>query len=664
MNKLKRNSVSEDKMGAVKIYGHGVVNYALFNQLPTPVYCCDVNGKLTFYNTAAIKLWGTQPDENATWCGSFKLFNEDGEPISWAQHPMAKCVNAAVAIDGEEIILLCPNGDTKHVKVYPSPIFDDFGNVTGAISTLIEVTDQKKGDAKQAMLASIIASSDDAIISKTLKGIITSWNAGAKKIFGYTEAEVVGKHIEILIPLDRRAEEKEILAQLRKGNRIKHFETVRLTKEGKAIQISLTVSPIKDQKGKIIGASKIARDITQQKQIEEALIYHLGQLEILNAAGRVISEKLSVSEILQRLTDAITKITAADFGICYYNSFSNCGDGELIFAQSANASSDLMALTKADNAFFNPKHIHENIIRLADITQQSNYEPLAVNVASYLAVPIISKTENALGGLFFGQSKADMFTVAHEAIAANIASQAAAALDNAKLFEEVKSLSLKKDQFIARASHEIKTPLTSIQGYLQILEKEEREGRNKLFLDKALNQLGKLNTLVAALFDLSKITAGKLILDLQQLDLAQLLSDIIENYKVATDQTHHFVLKQNEGLKKVTADKQRIEQVIHNLLNNAIKYSPNANEIIVSIEKTNKEVMVHIQDYGMGISAAQQEQIFAQFYRAEGVSANISGLGVGLHISKEIIDCHNGRIWVESELGKGARFSFALPTTN
>jgi len=125
-----------------------------------------------------------------------------------------------------------------------------------------------------------------------------------------------------------------------------------------------------------------------------------------------------------------------------------------------------------------------------------------------------------------------------------------------------------------------------------------------------------------------------------------------------------LVLVQSVGDYMVKADKQRIEQVMLNLLNNAIKYSPNENKVIIELENNNTEILVHIQDYGMGISAAQQQQIFTQFYRADGVSANISGLGVGLHISKEIIECHNGRIWVNSELGEGARFSFALPIVN
>lgn len=663
MNKLKRNSIPESKVSAVKINSGGVMDYSLFNQLPVAVYCCDTLGNIIFYNPAALKLWGKQP-EKYLWCGAFKVYNEDGVLLIGKALPTAKCIATAKAIDGVEIILENYIGEQKHMKAFPSPMFNQDGLLTGAICTLMELTDQKNHDTKQAILASIIESSDDAIISKTLQGIITSWNIGAQKIFGYTEQEAVGKHIEMLIPLNRRAEEKEILSQLRKGNKVDHFETIRRRKDGEELHISLTVSPIKNNKGKIIGASKIARDITQQKKVEDALIYHSNQLEILNAVGKTISEKLEVTEILHRITDAIAKIIGADFGVCYYHTFTNCNDSEMVFTQSSNSIEDLTQLTKANSYYFNPKYTSEVIIRLDDINQEPDYKQTAINVASYLAVPIISKTERVLGGLFFGHSLPAMFTAAHEAIAVNVASQAAIALDNAKLFEEVKSLSLKKDQFIARASHEIKTPLTSIHGYLQLLSGASLEGRNKIFLDKALNQLAKLNLLIAALFDLSKITSGKLTLDLKPIDLAALITEIIDNYGIATNKTHQLVLMQNVGSYVVKADKQRIEQVILNLLNNAIKYSPNDNKVIIELENNITEILVHIQDYGMGISAEQQQQIFAQFYRADGVSANISGLGVGLHISKEIIDCHNGRIWVNSELGKGARFSFALPVVN
>lgn len=664
MNKLKRNTISESKVSAVKINSNGVTDYSLFNQLPSAVYCCDTEGNLTSFNSAAIKLWDNVPEvQTSKWCGSFKVYNVDGVLLQELALPMAKCVKSAKAIDGEEVIIENRSGEQKFVKVYPSPIFNEQGLLTGGICTLIEVTDQKKHDAKQAMLASIIESSNDAIISKTLQGVITSWNAGAQRIFGYTEAEVLGKRIEILIPPDRFNEEKQILAQLRKGNKVKHFETVRLTKDGKEIQISLTISPMKDKNGKIIGASKIARDITQQKKVEQDLIYHYGQLEILNAIGKVISEKLNVTEILQHVVDALTKITGAEFGICYYDTLTNCAESEVIFANTNCHVDGLKALTKANTAYFNPKHIKKSIIRLDNLNKDFNPE-YGISVSSYLAVPIVSKSDKLLGSLFFGHNEVAKFTAAHEAIAINIASQTSVALDNATLFEEVKSLSLKKDQFIARASHEIKTPLTSIHGYLQLLGKEFVDGRSKLFLNKALNQLDKLNSLIAALFDLSKITSGKLTLDLKEVDLSVLINEIIDNYEVDANKTHQLILIKNLGSFVVKADKQRIEQVVLNLLNNAIKYSPNENKVIVELENNNTEILVHIQDYGMGISAEQQQQIFAQFYRADGVSANISGLGVGLHISKEIIECHNGRIWVNSELGEGARFSFALPVVN
>ena len=130
---------------------------------------------------------------------------------------------------------------------------------------------RQKADKAIGLLASIIDSSDDAIVSKTLEGVITSWNAGAERLFGYTANEAIGQHISMIIPLDRRDEETRILARLRQGERIDHFDTIRLRKDGTAFEISLSISPVRDAAGKIIGASKIARDITGRKQVEREL---------------------------------------------------------------------------------------------------------------------------------------------------------------------------------------------------------------------------------------------------------------------------------------------------------------------------------------------------------------------------------------------------------
>jgi PAS domain S-box-containing protein len=170
-----------------------------------------------------------------------------------------------------EIIVERPDGLRKNIKPHPEPIYDTDGNIIGAVNLLLDITERKIAEAQSAKLAAIIQSSEDAIVGKNLNSIVTSWNPGAEKLFGYAPEEMIGQPITRLIPPDRLNEEPAIISRLRNGETVDHFDTKRLTKDGRLIDISLTISPIRDKNGKIIGASKIARDITAQKKLNDAL---------------------------------------------------------------------------------------------------------------------------------------------------------------------------------------------------------------------------------------------------------------------------------------------------------------------------------------------------------------------------------------------------------
>src|SRR5689334_14971910 len=180
---------------------------------------------------------------------------------------------------------------------------------------------------QQALLAAIIESSQDAIISKNLQSRITSWNKAAERMFGYTEQEMLGKKIHVLIPEDRLKEEDFIIERLKNGQLVEHYETLRKTKSGKFLQISLTISPIKDDSGRIIGASKIARDITHQKENEE-------RLKIIYAFGKSISAYLDVNTILQKVTDVTTQLAGAAFGAFFYNKIDSKGESYMLYTLS------------------------------------------------------------------------------------------------------------------------------------------------------------------------------------------------------------------------------------------------------------------------------------------------------------------------------------------
>lgn len=237
--------------------------------LPVAVYTTDADGSLTFYNQAAADLWGYRPPLGSKWCGSWRLYLPDGTPLPHDQCPMAIALKEGRIIRGFEAIAERPDGTRVPFVPYPTPFRDESGRLLGAINVLVSSAERKDAQVVAERLAAIVTSSDDAIIGKTLQGIITSWNAGAQRIFGYSPEEMIGQSILKLIPDELQDEEHQILSRLKAGQRIDHFETVRLGKDGRRIDISITVSPIRNADGEIVGASKVARDISEKKAAEK-----------------------------------------------------------------------------------------------------------------------------------------------------------------------------------------------------------------------------------------------------------------------------------------------------------------------------------------------------------------------------------------------------------
>jgi two-component system, chemotaxis family, CheB/CheR fusion protein len=252
--------------GAAILRGDGFFRDIL-EALPAAVYITDAAGRIVYYNQAAAELWGQHPELGSSeWCGSWKLFWSDGSPLPHDQCPMALALKQGRAIRGMEAVAERPDGSRVPFVPFPTPLHDEDGTLIGAVNMLMDVSDRKRSDEIDRRLASIVESCDDAIVSKDLQGIIRSWNKGAERLFGYSAAEVLGRSITIVIPPERQDEEPIILERLRRGERIDHFETVRRRKDGTLVDVSLTVSPVKNALGEVIGASKVARDITEIKR--------------------------------------------------------------------------------------------------------------------------------------------------------------------------------------------------------------------------------------------------------------------------------------------------------------------------------------------------------------------------------------------------------------
>ena len=228
-----------------------------------------------------------------------------------------------------------------------------------------------------------------------------------------------------------------------------------------------------------------------------------------------------------------------------------------------------------------------------------------------------------------------------------------------KLMDQVMESQQKKDEFIGIASHELRTPLTSVKAYLQVLDTIENNQPNKQYLHKALDNVNKLQQLIYDLLDVSKIQSGQLHLNINEFEIDSLIDETIAAFQIVS--VHHKIIREGVAINQtVSADRQRIEQVLINLLSNATKYSPDAKEVIVYTEKTSSKLIIKVKDFGVGIAKEEQSKIFDRFYRTKGMSVLISGFGLGLYICKDIITRHNGEIWVASE-GNGSAFYFSLP---
>jgi PAS domain S-box-containing protein len=265
---------------------------ALIQALPAAIYTTDAAGRITFFNEAAAELWGRRPEIGVSeFCGSWKLYWPDGRFLPHGEGAMAVALKEQRAIRGIEVVAERPDGTRVPVRAYPTPLFNNSGTLIGAVNMLVDMSERKRADLDSQRLASIVESSADAIVSKGLDGIITSWNRGAERLFGYTAEEVIGKPVTILIPEDRMNEEPEILDRIRRGERVDHYDTVRRRKDGSPIDISLTISPLKDATGRVIGASKIARSITERKRAQE-------------------QQKLLVNEMQHRIKNSLATIQA------------------------------------------------------------------------------------------------------------------------------------------------------------------------------------------------------------------------------------------------------------------------------------------------------------------------------------------------------------------
>ncbi len=483
------------------------------------------------------------------------------------------------------------------------------------------MTDSNRLDMN-SWLSSIVESSEDPIFSKTLEGTIQSWNMAATLMFGYTAEEIIGKNISVITPDELEAEETSIIEQIKRGARILHYETFRLKKDGTKLAVVLSISPIRDKFTRIVGASVIARDQLIQVESEK--------------------KKAMLAAIIDSSVDAIISKTLN--GII--TSWNHGAETILGYTEKDAIGQHITMLIPEDR-----KQEEEEIIsRIRRGERVEHFETIRKRKDGTLIHASITVSPIVLNGKIIGASK----------ILRDISDRIEYKSQLQEQTKKLEELNQSKDQFIGIASHELKTPLTSIKAYLQLLERTVTDSKHKLYVSKTLLFVGKLEELVSDLLDVSKIQAGRLQLNIRECSIREIVENAVESVQHTTS-THQIMITGNGEDNRIKADQNRVEQVIINFLTNAIKYSPLSDRVEVSYWRDELNVLVKVRDFGIGIPEENTEKIFQRFYRVESTSPHISGLGIGLFISCQIIKRHQGEIWVKSVPGKGSEFYFSLP---
>src|SRR5262249_38262973 len=336
-------------------------------------------------------------------------------------------------LDGKQLLEVCG----RHSHVVSAESHTAPRGADARLETIVRL--QQKASALEAdsversRLAAIVESSDDAIISKTLDGIVTSWNRSAERLFGYTADEMIGQPISRLMPPSCRDDFSMILDAIRGGDRVEHYETERMRKDGEIIHVSLTVSPIKDATGTIVGASKIARNVTERKRTEEALRHNREMLTTINRVSRALSAELELDKVIQAVTDAVTWLTGAKFGAFFYNATGDRGSRYMLHTLSGTPREAFEKLgTPRNTSLFAATFAGKSIVRLDDVKGDPRYGRNAPNhgipeghlpVRSYLVVPIVARSGEVFGGLFLGHPEAGVFDETAEDVAAALAAQ-------------------------------------------------------------------------------------------------------------------------------------------------------------------------------------------------------------------------------------------------
>ncbi len=604
------------------------------------VITTDNNSHITYINEVGESLTGWSYSEalGKPLEQVFKIVNEVTRKS--VENPVERALREGVVVGlANHTVLINKNGKEYPIDDSAAPIRDELGHVSGCVLIFRDVTQQRLSENEKSrqlhtarVLASIVQYSNDAIISKSLDGIIQSWNAAAESLFGYTSEEVIGKHISLVIPQDRVAEEDQIIERLKAGLPVEHFETVRRRNDDSRIDVSLTVSPLKDDEGNVIGASKIVRDVSERKRAE--------------------SERQKFVTMIESSTDFI--------GMCDLQGvpfFINRAGLDLVGLESIEAAS---GVTIVD--FFFPedqdrimKQFFPSVLKNGNGEIEIRFRNFKTGEARWMAYKVLTLTD------------VDDKPVGFATVSQDITERKRLENDLRNLAADLSETDRRKNEFLATLAHELRNPLAPMSNMLEVLKRSEGDvevlKNAHATIERQLNQMVRL---VDDLLDLNRITHDRLELRRSQVELSAVIQQAIEvaqslfnaaNQELSVDLPHEPLY--------LTADRARLAQVFGNLLNNSSKYTQANGKIAIKARRDGGEVVVTVSDNGAGIPSDKLKSIFEMFNQVDRTADDAQGgLGIGLTLVRRLVEMHGGSVEATSAgEGQGSEFIVRLPVT-
>ncbi len=666
----RRHADKAAERGAEELARALALTRATLDCMVDGLFVTDHAGRITYWNENLKTLWG-MPDEVLE-------SGQHGRLIEFVSRRVRDPGRFLAGIDRirssspEETRDILEIDDGRAFERVTRTQFVD-GVSTGRVWTFRDITDRQRAEDAQLRLAAVIETSDDAIVSKTLDGVVRTWNQGAERIFGYSADDMVGKPIHLLLPVERRHEEDEILRRLQAGERVDHFETVRVRKDGRRIDVSVTISPMRDASGRIVGASKIARDITGRKRAE-----------------RIERFLADASEILAQVTDyASTLQKIADLSVPVFSDWCmvDMRDAAGTVQRVAIAHSDPVELETAwDLARRYPHkgdepHGPMKVVRTGqaewipeitdEILKESSHDADSfgrrgkLHFRSCLCVPLKSRG-TTLGVLSFVTAESGRHYDRDDLrVAEDLARRAVVAIENATLMARLKELDRRKDEFLALLAHELRNPLAPIRNAVQILRAKAPPVPEVQWAREVIHrQIEQMTRLVDDLLDASRITQGKIELRKQRVELAAVVNDAVEGARPMVEKWgHELTVEIPSEPVFLDGDPVRLAQILLNLLHNAAKYTDRGGRIWLTAQRSAGEVLIQVRDTGVGIREEVLPRIFEMFMQADrSLERSRDGLGIGLALAHRLVTMHGGTIEAKSAgAGTGAQFLVRLP---